>query len=309
MRGSTSKPGILVFAYSEVGYECLDALIENDEYIPAVITHEDNPNEQIWFRSVSTLAEQYGIPVYEPESVNTPEWIERIRSWEPDLILSFYYRNIIREEILNLPRLGAFNMHGSLLPRYRGRVPINWAVLHGETDTGVTLHRMVKRADAGDIVDQETVPIGPDETALIVFQKCVKAARRVLERQIDDITQGTAPRRKQDESHATYFGGRKPEDGRIDWTQDTGKIYNLIRAVAHPYPGAFTEVAGKKLIIWWAMPFIDAKGKPGEVISTTPLRIAAGNGSIEVLKLQWEGREEEDAGAGTHGLNIGDVLK
>ncbi len=303
-----TKPAILVFAYHDVGYECLDFLIQNDEYILAVITHENNPNEEIWFRSVADLANQYGIPVYTPGSVNTPEWTERIRSWEPDLIFSFYYRNMIKEEILDIPRLGAFNMHGSLLPRYRGRVPINWAVLHGEKETGVTLHTMVRRADAGDIVDQEAVPIGPDETAREVFDKCVKAARLVLERQIDALTAGTAPRRKQDESQATYFGGRKPEDGRIDWTQSARTIYNLIRAVTHPYPGAFTFAGGRKLFIWRARPLQNEGGKPGEVISVNPLRIAAGSGSIEVIKLQWEGGNEENASVGTLGLKIGEAV-
>ncbi len=296
-----NKPGILVFAYHDVGYECLDFLIQNDEYILAVITHENNPKEEIWFRSVAALAKKFDIPVYTPESVNTPEWIEKIRSWEPDLIFSFYYRNMINEEILNIPRLGAFNMHGSLLPKYRGRVPINWAVLHGEKETGVTLHHMVKRADAGDIVDQETVPILPDDTAQDVFQKAVKAARRTLERRIEDLTNGTAPRRKQDESQATYFGGRKPEDGRIDWTQSAERIYNLIRAVTLPYPGAFTDVEGKRLFLWWARPLKEPGGKPGQVISVDPLRVAAGSGSIELINSEWE---DED----TSELKMGQVL-
>ncbi len=296
-----NKPSILVFAYHDVGYECLDALIQNDEYILAVITHEDNPNEEIWFRSVAGLARQYGIPVHTPASVNTPEWIERIRSWEPDLIFSFYYRNMIKEEILNIPRLGTFNMHGSLLPKYRGRVPINWAVLHGEKETGVTLHHMVKRADAGDIVDQEAVPIDREDTARDVFDKCAKAARLVLERQIEAITNGTAPRRRQDESQATYFGGRKPEDGLIDWTADAEKIYNLVRAVTQPYPGAFTQVGGKKLLIWWARPVEGRGGTPGEVLSVDPLIVATGSGCIEVVNSEWE---DEDA----HELKTGQVL-
>jgi methionyl-tRNA formyltransferase len=258
---------------------------------------------------VADLAKGNGIPVYTPESVNTPEWISRIGDWKPAIIFSFYYRNMIKEEVLNIPRLGAFNMHGSLLPRYRGRVPINWAVLHGEKETGVTLHYMVKRADAGDIVDQETVPIGPDDTAQDVFRKAVKAARLVLERRIDDLTKGTVPRRKQDESRATYFGGRKPEDGRIDWAQSAERIYNLIRAVTHPYPGAFTRSGGKKLFIWWARPLPDGIGKPGEVLSTKPLRVAAGSGSLEILKLQWDGKSEEDTSAGTHGLRNGQLLE
>lgn len=303
-----AKPGILVFAYHDVGYECLDALIQNDEYIVAVITHKNNPEEEIWFRSVEDLAEEYDIPVYTPESVNTEEWIERIGAMEPDLILSFYYRNMIDEDILSLPRLGAFNLHGSLLPKYRGRVPINWAIINGEETTGVTLHHMVKRADAGDIVDQEPVAIGPDDTARDVFAKCVAAARLVIERQIDGLTAGTAPRRKQDESQATKFSGRTPEDGRIDWKQSNRSIYNLIRAVTHPYPGAFTEIDGKRLFIWQAKPVTEGEGKPGTVLSSDPLRIACGSGSLEISLLQWERRTEEEVSDRTHGLMAGEVL-
>lgn len=296
-----TKPALLVFAYHDVGYECLEALIQNDEYILAVITHKDNPEEEIWFRSVAKLAKKYDIPVHTPEAMNTPDWVERIRSWAPDLILSFYYRNMIHEEILEVPRFGAFNMHGSLLPKYRGRVPINWAILNGERTTGVTLHHMVKRADAGDIVDQEAVPIGPEDTARDVFSKCVAAARLVLLRQIEALTTGTAPRRSQDDSQATYFGCRKPEDGQIDWTQRAEKIYNLIRAVTQPYPGAFTQVDGKKLFIWWAKPLKESGGTPGQVISVDPLIIATGSGNLELVNYEWE-----DEGEGE--LNVGQVL-
>ena len=293
-----TKPAILVFAYHNVGYECLDALIQNDEYVLAVITHKDNPEEEIWFRSVSNLAKKYDIPVHTPDSVDSPDWVERIASWKPDLILSFYYRSMIQEDILSIPRLGAFNMHGSLLPKYRGRVPINWAVLNGEKETGVTLHHMVKRADAGDIVDQEKVAIGPDETAAEVFAKCVKAARVVLERQLDALTSGTAPRKPQDESQATKFGGRKPEDGRIDWTQSSEKIYNLIRAVTQPYPGAFTMSRGKKLLIWWATPSKAAGNTPGTITSLDPLIVTTGSGSLEVVNYEWEDEEEGEMSTG-----------
>jgi methionyl-tRNA formyltransferase len=303
-----NRPGILVFAYHDVGYECLDALIRHGENILAVFTHEDNPKEKIWFKSVAELARQHNIAVHTPESIKDPQWITRIRDMKPDLIFSFYYRNMIPQDILDIPRLGAFNMHGSLLPKYRGRVPINWAVLHGEKETGVTLHYMVKRADAGDIVDQEPVPIGPDDTAQDVFKKAVKAACRVLERQIDSLKEGTATRHQQDESRAAYFGGRKPEDGRIDWTQNAHAIYNLIRAVTHPYPGAFTEHEGKKLYLWQARPLNEGKGIPGQVISKNPLRIAAGSGSIEIITLQWEDADEKNAAEGNHGLHIGQIL-
>jgi methionyl-tRNA formyltransferase len=301
-------PKVIVFAYHNVGFECLGVLARRRDNIVAVITHEDNPKEEIWFKSVAGVARELGIPVYTPDSVNTPEWTERIREMAPDVIFSFYYRNMIKEEILRMPRLGAFNIHGSLLPKYRGRVPINWAVLHGETETGATLHHMVKRADAGDIVDQEAAPIGPDDTAFDVFNKVTMAARCVLERQIDAILAGRAPRTPQDESKATYFGGRKPEDGRIDWAQRSESIYNLIRAVTHPYPGAFTEARGKRFFIWKAKPLDRGAGRPGEVLSPAPLRIATGSGSLEVTRYQWEDESERDANAGDHGLRAGAFL-
>lgn len=302
------RPSILVFAYHNVGYECLDVLIKRSDNIIAVITHEDNPNEEIWFKSVAGLAKQNNIPVYTPESVSTLEWISRIQEWNPELIFSFYYRNMIKEKILNIPRLGAFNMHGSLLPKYRGRAPVNWAVLNGERETGATLHVMVKRPDAGDIVDQEPVPIGREDTAFIVFGKVTAAARRVLERRIDVLLTGTAPRVPQDESRASYFGGRKPEDGRIRWSRSAASMYDLIRAVTHPYPGAFTTAAGKRLFIWWAQPLPGGGGVPGRVVSTNPLRVATGSGTLEILKLQWQGMPEEDAAAGTNGLVKGQML-
>jgi methionyl-tRNA formyltransferase len=307
---------VVVFAYHDVGYECLDLLIGRRERIAAVFTHEDHPGERSWFRSVAELAERHGIPVHRPASVNTPEWITHIRALEPALIFSFYYRNMICQEILDLPPLGAFNLHGSLLPKYRGRVPINWAVLKGEQETGVTLHYMVKRADAGDIVDQQVVPIGARETALDVFRKVTAAARIVLERQIDALKRGEAPRHRQVETEASYFGGRKPEDGRIDWAQSAAAIFNLIRAVTHPYPGAFTTVEGRRLFIWWAEPAplcsaFSHKQQAGLICSITPLRVTAGDGCLEITAWQWEGEIEQSSlssANGRHGLRVGQRL-
>ncbi len=180
-----AKPRILFFGYSEVGYECLSLLLERGDNVVALITHADNPNEKIWFKTPAVAATEKGVPVFTPESVNNPEWREKIAALKPDLILSVYYRNMIGTKILDLPPLGAWNLHGSLLPAYRGRAPINWAVLHGEPRIGMTLHRMVKSADAGAIVDQEGVDIGPRDTAEQAFRKVLPCARRVLARQID----------------------------------------------------------------------------------------------------------------------------
>jgi methionyl-tRNA formyltransferase len=188
-----ARPRILFFGYSEVGYACLSLLLERGDDVVALITHEDNPHEKIWFKTPAVAARERGIPVFTPESVNNPEWRERIAALRPDLILSVYYRHMIGTRILALPPLGAWNMHGSLLPKYRGRAPINWAILHGEPRLGMTLHRMVKSADAGAVVDQEGVAIGPRDTAEQAFRKVLPCACTVLARQ---MRCSPAPRRK-----------------------------------------------------------------------------------------------------------------
>ena len=201
---------------------------------------------------------------------------------------------MISTKILGLAPLGAFNMHGSLLPKYRGRAPINWAVLHGEPRIGMTLHRMVKAPDAGAIVDQEGVDIGPRDTAEQAFRKVLPCARRVLARQIDALLLGPAPETPQDESQATYFGGRKPEDGRIDWTQTSPQIFNLIRAVTDPYPGRSPTSARPGS--WSGGPSRTARraragrrAEPGEILSVDPrpLVVATGDGALELSRTEW----------------------
>ena len=300
-----SKPRIVFFGYSEVGYECLSLLLERGDNVVALITHEDNPNEKIWFKTPAVAAREKGVPVFTPESVNTPEWRERIAELKPDLILSVYYRNMIGTKILDLPRLGAWNMHGSLLPAYRGRAPINWAVLHGEPRIGMTLHRMVKSADAGAIIDQNGVNLSPRDTAEEAFRKVLPCARRILARQIDALLAGKVREKPQDESKVTYFGGRKPEDGRIAWTQTSRQIFNLIRAVTEPYPGAFTDVGPARLMVWWAetdsAATADRHGAPGEVLSVSPLVVATADGALELTRTEWRNAPAPE-------LSVGQVL-
>ncbi len=298
----SAPPRILFFGYSEVGYQCLSLLLERGDNVVALFTHEDNPHEKIWFKTPALAAREKGVPVFTPEKITTPEWLERITALRPDLILSVYYRNMISTKILGLAPLGAFNLHGSLLPKYRGRAPINWAVLHGEPRIGMTLHRMVKAPDAGAMVDQEGVDLGPRDTAEQAFRKVLPCARRVVARQIDALLAGTAPEVPQDESQATYFGGRKPEDGRIDWGKTSAEIFNLIRAVTDPYPGAFTDVGAARLMVWWAetdSPAVHGKhGRPGEVLSLNPLVVATGDGALELTRTEWRGPPASDLHSG-----------
>ena len=172
-----------------------------------------------------------------------------MQSLTPDFVFSFYYRHMLSPAILAAASRGAYNMHGSLLPKYRGRAPVNWAVLHGELDTGATLHRMAAKPDAGGIVDQMAVPILPDDSAIDVFRKVTVASELVLDRALPELMEGTAKETPQDLAKGSYLGGRKPADGRIDWSRGAESIHNLVRAVAPPYPGAFTELAGHQLTI------------------------------------------------------------
>ncbi|MCC8189621.1 MAG: formyltransferase, partial [Planctomycetes bacterium] len=279
----------VVFAYSTIGCAGLAALLDRGVTVAAVFTHPDDPGETAWFRSVAAEAAARGLPVYAPEDVNHPLWLERIRALGPDVLFSFYYRKLLGPELLALPPRGAFNLHGSLLPRYRGRCPVNWALINGETETGLTLHHMVARADAGDIVGQSRIAIEPDDTARTLNEKLAAAVPDLLSPLLPAIAAGTAPRQPQDEAEASYYGGRKPEDGRIDWRRPAAAVRNLVRAVTRPYPGAFTSAGGRTLFIWEAAVEEDNGGAaPGTVLSTDPFRIACGEGALRVVTGQAE---------------------
>jgi methionyl-tRNA formyltransferase len=229
----------VVFGYHDVGVRCLGALLDARVEVALVVTHRDDPQERIWFASVAELARSKGIDtVRDPDS---GALLARLRAIAPDFIFSFYYRRMLPPDVLASAKRGAYNMHGSLLPKYRGRAPVNWAVLNGETETGATLHEMVAKPDAGRIVDQQAVPIGPDDLAVDVFRRVTDAAEAVMRRSIAPLLAGTATLRPNDVTQGSYFGGRRPQDGRIDWHKSAREIHNLVRAVAPPYPGAFCD--------------------------------------------------------------------
>ena len=237
----------VVFAYHNVGVRCLSVLLKHGIDVRLVLTHDDHPTETIWFESVKALAQKHGIDVITPPDPNSNDIVDRVRAIAPDFIFSFYYRSMLQAPLLAIPARGALNMHGSLLPKYRGRVPVNWAVIRGECETGATLHYMVEKPDAGDIVGQRAVPIGPDDTAFEVFGNVTDAAASLLDAALPALLRVERIGRSQDLSQGSYFGGRKPEDGRIDWRNSATDIHNLVRGVAPPYPGAFFDLHGKRV--------------------------------------------------------------
>jgi methionyl-tRNA formyltransferase len=236
----------VVFAYHDVGVRCLKTLLSGGVEVPLVVTVADDPHETQWYASVAATARDYGLQVIAPADANTGELAHTVSALQPDFVFSFYYRAMLAATLLRAARHGALNMHGSLLPKYRGRAPVNWAILRGERETGATLHYMVERADAGDIVDAQAVPILIDDDAREVFAKVTVAAELVLARSLPALLAGNAPRRPQPLVAGQYFGRRRPEDGRIDWTRPALELHNLVRAVAPPFPGAFATVAGER---------------------------------------------------------------
>ena len=277
------NPKAVVFAYHDIGCAGIEALLNAGYEIAAVFTHADDPKENTFYGSVAQLCARKGIPVHAPEDANHPLWIERISKLNVDYLFSFYYRHLLGDQLLACASKGAFNLHGSLLPHYRGRAPANWVLVNGETETGVTLHRMVKRADAGAILAQQRVAIERSDTALTLHGKLRESAANLLREALPLLAQGKLTETAQDDTQASYFGRRTPADGLLDWKRPAEQLFNLVRAVTQPYPGAFCPVGEHKLIVWSADVVAGNEGiAPGRVISSDPLRISCGEDSLVI---------------------------
>jgi methionyl-tRNA formyltransferase len=303
MSAATQRPRAIVFAYHDVGVRCLRTLLDAGVEIPLVVTHEDSPGETIWFESVASVAAEHGLRCVTPLDPHTPELLAEAAVSAPDFLFSFYYRRMLKRDWLVLPRRGAFNMHGSLLPRYRGRAPVNWAVIHGERETGATLHRMNEKPDNGAIVDQCAVPILGDDNAHQVFAKVTVAAEIVLARSLPGLLDGTAIEWPQDLSLGAYYGGRRPEDGRVPGDASAEQIHNLVRALAPPYPCAFVDVRGRRLFIEKTRRADAVLQVPGTalrlVARDSSLWLVAADGSaLQVLAARWAGDAQRLDAAG-----------
>ena len=279
----------VVLAYHNIGCAGVKALLDHGFTIQAIFTHKDDPGENVWFDSVEQLAAEHDIPVFAPGNINHPLWVERIREFSPDILFSFYYRAMVGKDILGIPKNGCFNLHGSLLPKYRGRCPVNWVLVNGEKETGVTLHRMTPQPDNGDIISRQRIAISSQDTALTLHKKLTTAAERLLSEALPALLAGNFSGTVQDQALASYFGGRKPADGEIDWQESSERIYNLVRAVTRPYPGAFSYLGDQKVLFWSVSLGEDYPDQqPGTIISTNPLIISCNQGSVRVHAGQTE---------------------
>ncbi|HKA15275.1 MAG TPA: formyltransferase [Myxococcota bacterium] len=288
----------VVCAYGEIGAAGLETLLELGCDVALVVTHEDAPGERIWFRSVRDLARAAGVRAIAPANANAPEPLALLGESAPEFLFSFYFRQMLKSPALAVARRGALNLHGSLLPRFRGRAPVNWVLVEGERETGLTLHYMDEKPDHGDVVAQRAVAIARDDTALTLTHKLAAAARELLRDAIPRLAAGTAPRIAQDHAHASYFGRRRPEDGAIDWSAPAERVRNLVRAVTDPWPGAYTALRSRALMVWWAETARqDGPRPPGEIFfdrGGAPC-VAAGDGALVLERVGWAGEPAEDA--------------
>jgi len=295
---ASKKVKVVIFGYSNIGYICLNFLLRKNVDVAMVVTHKDSNKEQIWFKSVYDLAKKNNIPVYTPSDPNTKSFVNIIKKANPDIIFSCYYRNMLSSEIISIPRLGAFNLHGSLLPQYRGRCPINWVLIHGQKKTGLTIHHMLKTPDSGNIVVQKSVPIKSSDIALNLHNRMLKVIPQVLSQFFALVSRNELAGIPQDKAHASYFGGRKPDDGKILWTQTSRDVYNLVRAVTHPYPGAYTSYKGKRIYVWWGKSVYSSRsGVPGTIakIDAKGVRVWTGKGLFIIKRAQIGNGKEGDA--------------
>jgi methionyl-tRNA formyltransferase len=294
-----TRPRVVLFAYHTFGARVLEALGARGEDIVAVVTHEDDPGERRWFDSVAALAAEQGLPVLAPRSPNTPEVAAALAALAPDMFVSVWYRRLLGPPLLRLPRIAAVNVHGSLLPAYRGRAPVNWVLVNGESRTGVTLHHMTPEADAGDVVAQVPVDIEREDTALTLYGRIVTAGVDLLLRSYDALVAGTAPRIPQDTARASSYGRRGAEDGRVEWTWTASRIANMIRAVTHPFPGAFAGDGAARLHLWAGTALgVSAPYKPGclvDIRAGQGITVAAGEGMVLLTRVQGAGAAEEPA--------------
>ena len=294
-------PRVIVCAYGGFGCAGIDALVHAGAHIVHGFSHADQPGENIWWPSVMARCQSLGAPCdldADFSATGPGSAAHTIHALHADFIFSFYYRRMIPERILDLTRYGGYNLHGSLLPKYRGRAPINWQLVHGETRSGLTLHRMVRQADAGDIVAQTAIDVGPDTDAFALTCQLMALTPAFLEPCLPALLAGRAMLTVQDHSQATLYRGRRPEDGLIDWSAPARRIHDLVRAVAPPWPGAFTALGGGRVSIDRTR-VVEEQGQAGPPGLILPNgRVACGAGVVEVLMACDAQRQRMELGPG-----------
>ncbi|MBI1921124.1 MAG: methionyl-tRNA formyltransferase [Geobacter sp.] len=290
-----SRLRVLFMGTPEFACPTLQMLLDHPRVeVVGVVTQPDRPKgrgQKLAPPPVKELAEKHGIPVSQPLKVRVPEYIEEVRSINPDLIVVIAFGQILPKPLLDIPRHGCINVHASLLPRYRGAAPINWCIINGETETGITTMMMDVGLDTGDMLLKKAIPIGPDEDAGELHDRLSLLGAETMRETLDLLLSGRLVREKQDDALSCYAPMLKKEMGLIDWNLEPERIRSQMRGLT-PWPGAFTFLDGKTLKICRAR-VGTASGAPGTVLKAdkTGIEIACNGGSLIVEELQLEGRK------------------
>ena len=293
----------------------LEKLVESGARVLEVVTQPDRPRgrgQQAGAPPVKEAALRLGLPVYQPERVRRPEAVERLRGLAPDAMVVVGYGQIIPQSAIDIPRFGIINVHASLLPKYRGAAPMQWAIANGETRTGVATMRIDAGLDTGDVLLTAETAIGPAETAIELGARLALLGADLLIRTLEGLEAGSLAGRKQDPAEATYAPLLKKEDGRISWDLPAAAIHNRVRGF-QPWPGAYTAFRGQTLRIWKSRPAAAsclAGQAAGRLASLAPLVVGCGAGALELIEVQLEGRRRMSAAdfANGHRLTENDVL-
>lgn len=286
----------------------LKKIISAGHRVLEVVTQPDRPKgrkHELAASPVKQVAERHAIPVYQPERIRRPEAVEHLRALAPDVMVIVGYGQIIPQTVIDIPKHGIINLHASLLPELRGAAPIQWSVARGFHTTGVTTMRIDAGLDTGDIVDQWSTVIGPEETAPELSSRLAEAGADLMLKTLAALEQGTAKPVPQDNSRATLAPILKKEDGRIDWGQPALQIHNLIRGF-QPWPGAHTVFRGQSLHLWRARPAPQRSSRtPGSLIAENGVFATGGDGAcLELLEVQLEGRKRMPAAIFANGSRL-----
>lgn len=283
---------VVFVTHNELGLACLDELVDLGADIHAVFTRSEI-EEVADQTDLSAFCEREDVPLHRVESVNQRKVKEEIVEYNPELLFVVGWSQLVDEEVLSIPSMTALGMHPAPLPRGRGRAPIAWSLIKGLDETALSFFHLHKEADAGDLVGHEPVPIADEDDAATLYEKVVEAGRTLIRRHYPTFESGSVPRTPQDESHATWWPKREPHHGLINWTDTPRDVYNWIRGQSDPYPGAFSYLDDRKVMIWAANPPANKNSfvRPGEIAYTDGevLGVGAWEGIVELTEVEPEG--------------------
>ncbi len=282
---------IVFMGTPEFAVPSLEALLRSDDHVVGVVSQPDRPKgrgQQLTLSPVKLIAQREGIPLLQPVKMKAPEFLEPLAAWKPDLIAVTAFGRILHPGILSLPPMGCVNVHGSLLPKYRGAAPIQWAVINGECETGITTMLMDEGMDTGPMLLQERLTIRPDDTAGTLAPRLAEMGGRLLVETIRQLKAGTLTPKQQDDSHATLAPLLKKEDGLIDWTMRAASLANRVRGLS-PWPGAYTFLGEERWNIWRvASSKSTVTDKPGTIVAVDKqsILVATGEGLLDLQEIQ-----------------------